>query len=167
MLDRSDRWIKPFKHCGPRTGLLFNSCWLSINTCLYVHYSLFTIWGHVNIFLKKGKKAGCCISSCFLSVIAQNGQYTSSVPVKSVWNLFYCSSFTWKPAECKMSCVCVCFVRCSFGQFGLWENLRVVQCGGVGQSNRRRAEPGQRRGAKICSQILSGGQTAAQLRGDL
>lgn len=89
---------------------------------------------------------------------------THSVPVNL---LFYCSSFTWKPADCKISCVCVCFVRCSFGQFGLWEDLRVVQCGGVGQSNRRRAEPGQRRGAESCSQILSGGQTAAQLRSDL
>lgn len=39
----------------------------------------------------------------------------------------------------------------SSGQSGLREDMRVVQRGSAGQSNRRRAEPGQRRGAEGCS----------------
>lgn len=43
----------------------------------------------------------------------------------------------------------------------------VVQRSSAGQSNRLRAEPGQRRGTESCSQILSGGHTTTQLYYDM
>lgn len=52
-----------------------------------------------------------------------------------------------------------CFVCCSFGQFGLREDVCVVQRSSLGQSDRLGAEPGQRRGTEGCSQVLSGGTT--------
>lgn len=44
----------------------------------------------------------------------------------------------------------------SLGLFGLREDLRAVQHRRPGQSDRHRAEPGQRRGAEGCCQELSG-----------
>ncbi len=63
--------------------------------------------------------------------------------------------------------LCFVFVYCSFGQSGLREDLCVVQRSSAGQSDRLRAEPGQRRGTEGCSQILSGGRTTTQLHSDL
>lgn len=54
------------------------------------------------------------------------------------------------------------FVCCSFGQFGLWEDVCVVQRSSTGQSDRLRAEPGQWWRTESSSQILSGGSTTTQ-----
>lgn len=97
------------------------------------------------------------------NVAAQNGQNTSYLTYNfDLKTSRMPSTSSGRPTD-TIFCVCVCFVRCSVGQFGLWEDLRVVQCGGIGQSNRHRAEPGQRRGAESCSQILSGGQIHAAI----
>lgn len=59
------------------------------------------------------------------------------------------------------------FVCCSFGQPGLREDVRVVQCSSSGQSDRLRAKPGQWWRTESSSQILSGGCTTTHMHTQL
>ena len=83
---------------------------------------------------------------------------------QTVWKICQCALIVYQSVvpESKND-----VLRCSFGQFGLREDVCVVQLSCAGESDRVRAESGQWWGAEGCSQILSGRCNTTQLNHDL